>query len=615
MGFPTFLNYEIENNLIPGLTTVKGCEYTITDSLRIINYIDSNSEYQISTKYRLDNLPTGCLFKVTGNDPAYQTISSDTEIQIGIGLPLASGVILQTIIYFLFMLKITGIKKKAITLKTLLTNLASSIFLLVLLFYNFNLINPALINYKISFFSYFYLFLVFMSIGVLITNFILHENLFYFLPYSVLFYGFLFNIGANLWLIIFFFIGQLNTHRKYRKFNIFYFTLSMVWVITYRNFSYYDQDKIAGSVFHAPNALNLLLISIFLYFVIHGILYILESAYDVNFKNFSIHLLNSASILSFFGIFLSTNSILNIVSQVVFGMPTQNVDSINSTLYGSWRGMYPSAESVGEIYFLTLCIFLYAFIKDKFLLKKINMMQLLFIFYGLYKSASASSIILFIIFALYVIVKKPNLFRILLSISIFSALLYVSIIPNRTNDTQIQLNENYKSYYFTVEEDNYSSTYNNFEKLNSKFLNSYHFVASKINRLEIWSWNISRYNTNNINLYFGNGFGQMSTFFDVDIKNCKVHYAKCGDFITPHSSFFTIYVYFGLIGIFSYLLLMSKKYWQFITSKDRNVFTFLIFLVLVNWLKTDSIFYIGNVILLICLFYIERIDNYKLRID
>jgi len=107
----------------------------------------------------------------------------------------------------------------------------------------------------------------------------------------------------------------------------------------------------------------------------------------------------------------------------------------------------------------------------------------------------------------------------------------------------------------------------------------------------------------------------MSTFFDVDIKNCKVHYAKCGDFITPHSSFFTIYVYFGLIGIFSYLLLMSKKYWQFITSKDRNVFTFLIFLVLVNWLKTDSIFYIGNVILLICLFYIERIDNYKLRID
>ena len=119
IGFPTFLNYEIENNLIPGLTSDRGCEFTIIDSIRIVNVINLKSDYQVIADYRLDNLPTGCLFKVTGNDPAYETISTDTKIDIGIGLPLTKGVIVQAIIYFLVLVKITGLNKQSLSQNTL----------------------------------------------------------------------------------------------------------------------------------------------------------------------------------------------------------------------------------------------------------------------------------------------------------------------------------------------------------------------------------------------------------------------------------------------------------------------------------------------------------------
>ena len=590
-GFPTISEVSFQENYIPGMTTAEGCVYSVLDSIRFINFISSNSDFHLNNSYNLNSyFAKECFFKIVGNDPAYFNMTQDTDLKISVGFPFVFSFIFQLLVFTLLLKFLTDSKFIKPSIKYAFMTSFVGLIAYIISFNNNEFLSRStqldLIGNRSKF-----LFLMGLIIFGFIINFSIdHKSIIYFLPFSIIFGGLLYGLSINLWLLSFAFLGVFNNYKLYMKFNIVYVLFSSVWLFNFSYYGYFDQDRVRSLIDNSETPINYLLVLIFLWMAFNGLIYLSKLSSDINLSKLKNKFLNAGFLTSIFGLLATIIPVFSVLSQVIFLNQRPSMTSIEPTRYGSWRGAYSSAESLGEIYFLILVIFLTIHLVKKDKLNAYELLKIVFILLGLYLTSAASSILLLIAFLTYSFSKENIMIRKFFMFFTIFIIFIVALVPLSSDNLKILENINLVSeksqsnqIFYKLNEDIYSTTFNTLKKLPSNLKNNIRLLSDVINREQVWGLAVSKYNPDIQKVAFGSGVGRTDSFFLNNVNNSK-------QFILPHSSLFALYMYVGLFGIISLLLTLI-----FQIKNDFNLsLQAIIILMLINWIKTDSIFYIGN---------------------
>ena len=130
---------------------------------------------------------------------------------------------------------------------------------------------------------------------------------------------------------------------------------------------------------------------------------------------------------------------------------------------------------------------------------------------------------------------------------------------------------------------------------------SFSFISFLINRSELWGIFFARYNPETLEALFGSGpFILANHYSEINILDKKLYTGTPLGFLLPHSSALSIMLFFGLIGLIVFFI-----YVFYILYKGRktNPKLFLLSLfILLNILKSDSIFYLPSFFLYLTIF-------------
>ena len=610
--FPWF-NTDIQNNYsVPKVSQENISFYEINPcKISLVQFITNNIEsiYQNHYYFRPnDKSPIQCFGRVAGVTVMQKNL--ETQFIISIGTNSLINLVFQGLLWlFIISLVPRNLKSSEITNKY--KNL--SILLLAYLFsysiygesrfYENNLYEFNFSNIK----SY---FLVFLTVFLISKNLIdiyeeRSENLINFIPFiylfTFIFSGFNFSFIAILFIylgITSFFNGEGNT-----KFNYLYVTLSIWWLINSNGSFYFNVGKLRGftnSVYEF-NA-NLFWI-LFIYLFLNGIykFYIKNKTY-FNFDTFVKNLSLTSLSLLLFGILSSNVPLFNFFSYYFLGLQRYGVSSNTPFAFDefgvkiSWRGIFPSSETIGEFYGLALLILLFWIIKKE----KVGIFQYIGIFsasLGLYFSDNRTAIVLvFLLSLLYVYLlffkkiinpKFLVLFAFIFSVG-FISLLMASTSYEFTSASIISqsLNFQYDSIY---------SSYLNLllgqedGSISKMLFGLFSTLGYFLNRSEMWGLFFSRYNPTFTELLIGSGpmsFGQL--YGEVVINDPE-------SFLLPHSSILSLFVFIGIIPMALLIIYLITT-----LVKNRKNYEFVLFsiYVVINIIKNDSLNY-----LVVFLFY------------
>ena len=116
-----------------------------------------------------------------------------------------------------------------------------------------------------------------------------------------------------------------------------------------------------------------------------------------------------------------------------------------------------------------------------------------------------------------------------------------------------------------------------------------------INRTEMWGIFISKYSPNLVETFFGNGPYQMNNYLYLQEIRLDLPQGRISSLFLPHSSLADLLVFGGVIGT---ILMIFFTIRLFKETTQNQYFKFLILFLLINFLKSDSILYVGPVLLL-----------------
>ena len=619
-----WFNTDIQNNYSISEVSQENISFYEINPCKIslAQFIGNNigSIYQNHYYFRPnDKTPIQCFGRVAGVTVTQQDL--ETQFIISIGTNSLVNLVFQGLLWlFIFSLVPKNLKSSAIRkkYKNLSISLLSYLFAYSIYgesrFYENNLYEFDFNNIK----SY---FLIFLTVFLISKNLIdiyeeRSENLINFIPFiylfTFIFSGFNFSFIAILFIylgITSFFNGEGNT-----KFNYLYTTLSIWWLINSNGSFYFKVGKLRGftnSVYEF-NA-NLFWI-LFVYLLLNGIykFYIKNKTY-FNFDTFVKNLSLTSLSLLLFGILSSNVPLFNFFSYYFLGLQRYGVSSNTPFAfdeYGvriSWRGIFPSSETIGEFYGLVLLILLFWIIKKE----KVGMFQYIGIFsasLGLYFSDNRTAIVLvFLLSLLYVYllffkkIVKPKflvLFTFLFSVG-FILLLMASISYEFTSISIISqsLNFQYDSIY---------SSYLNLllgqedGSISKMLFGLFSTLGYFLNRSEMWGLFFSRYNPTFTELVIGSGplsFGQL--YGEVVINDPE-------SLLLPHSSILSLLVFIGIIPLASLIIYLIAT-----LIKNRKNYEFVLFsiYVVINIIKNDSLNYFVVFLFYNFLFLIFRNRN------
>lgn len=502
--------------------------------------------------------------------------------------------------------------------------------------------------YYENYYLYFYLlaiaFISYVALYLLESRFF---NLINYSPFVFLFYGTFTGLNLNIYLII---IGLLGLHSLIhkganRKLTLAYFVFSVFWIINLNQKDIiFDVDKLRGFVNSSQSLFSLIYWTLIFYFLINGIIYLVQESKEFFSLNiFKRNLIITGSSIFIFGNLAAISKFFNYFSFYFLGLNKFGMRSIESISGNTWRGIAPSAEGMGEFFAFILLFISFILYEKKSKLILIEYAGLALIIFGLIRAnnfaAISSFIFLFIFYVIYTKFKGIKLLFIFSFLFLFFASLSYSFIfkdfsyDNLSNRilyeavaaSDIQYNQetnqygwdqarqaNYK-YILEIpkENSNLSSslrfsleqyTYNNIDNLPS-VISIINIGSYFINRAEKWGIFLSKYNPDSFELLFGYGPQQFTEYyFD---HPTEFNY---GLFL-PHSSILNYLLFFGIFG----LLILSKIIYSQVSDKKIDLYNkFLIIYFVLNFIKSDSLFYFPNLFLfVIVLSSLNTQENYE----
>lgn len=475
-------------------------------------------------------------------------------------------------------------------------------------------------------------------------------NLINYFPFIFFIYGSFTSLNVNFFVLVFSFIGILGFFSKSIniKFTIIYFLVFIYWLSNSQNIDInFDVDKIKGFTNTSQTNISLIFWCIVFYLLLIGVKYILDlSKHNINLNLITNNFLITSSLIVLTGLAGAINLPINFLSFYFLGHNKTGMSTLESVDGNAWRGLYPSAESIGEFYAFAILFSLITFLINQFKFKNYHLIFFVLNFYGLYRANNASAIISLLFFVLIVLIykfqpnkKKRKLIYILLilfllfgyifliasnSFQFLSGSVLFEAVKASSMTYDFQLNEYNQT---AVDEANYAlllglpPNETNFSTSLTYLLKSYTFgnnidnvpsaisiissVAYYVNRSEKWGIFISKYNPDWSEFLFGNGPNQFANYY----LGHRTLYQE--GLVLPHSTVLTYLIYFGIIGlivIFFLILNIIRK------NKDDLYGNILVLFFLLNFIKSDSALYISPFLLFLILINFIRIKNIFLKV-
>ena len=571
-----------------------------------------------------------CFSKINGADE----INKKSVVYVGTNINL--DLIVQALFWLILFSFIP--KHEKIYIKNKNLSIIISIILLIMHFYSENEFYS--FNSKIfstSFENNYLLYSIVLTCFILLKIFSemiesRTKNILYFLPFLFVISGTFNSSNLNIVYICLMFIGISTLFDNLGNKLIFVLYLPVVYFWTYSikiNIGFFDVDKLKGFSSSAYNLNSIFFWSVSFLFFIFGFVYICKvSINDLNLIKLRFNFLISGGLVVLFSAISALTPATNFFTYYYLGLTKTASKTFESVAGNAWRGISPSAESIGEFYaFVILLSFVTAIYKKNYSLSIYEVFFLLLNCFGLYKSnnfAALISLILFIFllsFLVFVNSRKIKYFSIISTLIFFPILYFLFfntysieessrkllkesfevsnieyLTTNQFGQTPIDENRFYEVIISEQTDKNISTSLN-------YLVNQYHFsernnipnittlissVASPINRSEKWGVFFGKYNPSFSTLLFGTGPNNIVNYYLG--HSSKANYGL----ILPHSSVFSMMIFFGIIGVFIFLVWCSFK---LITNKHNSYYLILVFYFLTNLLKSDSLLYLNSFLL------------------
>lgn len=616
--FTPWLNSDQENNFaIPKISQEDVSFFEVNPcKISIVEFIKNNPEsaYQNHYHFRADNRSSiECFGRVSGVTVLQKDLQ--TQFFISIGTSSLINLLFQGAIWIILISLIPKNKKE--------NNPNIKV--------KFNYITKLLISYLLTFSIYsqerfyeksFYMYdfneqssylLIFFMFIFIVDNFITillsrSNNILNYLPYIFIFTGIFSGFNLNIFSIVFlyfgfqsFFLGQGS-----KVFNYCYGAISLWWLFNSRGSFSFPVGKLRGftsSTFEF-NA-NLFWI-LFLFFTVKGLWYF----YQINKASFNLQLfVKNLSVTAFglltIGTICSNFPIFNFISYYFLGLQRYGIESNTPFAFDeylvkiSWRGIFPSAETIGEFYGLCLIFILFQVFKEN----KISVYEYLGIFssaVGLYFSDNRTSIILVFLIVLFFCIRKLDLNisiqmtkqKILLFVFLSAGLLFLLLMDNDNSRIDFMAQSVLSNANFYQFDSIFSSSLTYLNETDDRSIISIlfgliSFIAYLLNRSEMWGIFFARYNPTFNESLFGTGplnFGQL--YGETIINNPD-------SLLLPHSSVLSYMVFFGQIPL---LVLSITSIFYLIKNRHNHEFIAIFLYLLINIVKNDSLNYYSSFI-------------------
>lgn len=570
-----------------------------------------NVIYQDHYKIRFNNYSSiSCFGQITGIDQI------GYNFYISIGTNTIINIFLQSFIWIL-VISMLPVDKNITRNKIsdiLLLGLVSLIFCLLIYsekryYNNYIFFELDLQQQKSYIFLFIYIFTISYITKTIIEN--RADDFVNYLPYLYLFIGVISGLNFYFLFIFFSFFGIKNLLINKKLRNKFYIINLLIFFWSYQavglNF-YLKPDKIRGLSHADYNFLSVLVWSYLIIFVLIGTYYFLiEKLKKIDTQILRDNFILSSALLLFFGYLGSSIPFINFVNYYFFGQTKYGTD--NSNLFSinfwgeseAWRGFFPSAETIGEFYALTiLLIFLFT--------KRHNLFSFFGVaisLVGLYAANNKAALVA-LLFCLFLKInsnKNLNLYIKILFFSIpFFILIYFIRIENLTfsfdflTNKMIDMGVSYSSLGETS-----SSLLYLLDNLETNFVlqglfSIFSATAFLINRSELWGLFFARFNPTFETFLFGTGPFVLSNHYgDINISTIRISTGTDLGFLLPHSSLLLLLVFFGLIGL---IITLTFMIYAIIKSKKINYNFYIInIFILLNLIKSDSLLYFPSIVL------------------
>ena len=611
-----------------------------------ISFIETllKNQFNQNVTYAFDNYSSiKCFGKINGVDQV------GNSFKVGIGTNILLNFLIQSFFWILLISFISKGEKKEFKNKMSSTISLIILFLLHLFGENkFYQISAKNFDLTISLSNFFILSIILNFIIVIYFIFVLFEyrvnNLILYLPFIFLVNSTFNYMNYNFILLIlsFFGIQNLIDTNFSKKYSLVYISFCLFWLLQENYNSYlFDIDKLRG---FSNSSLNIPSVSFWLisfYLLIHGIIYITKySLENIKHKIIAKNFIITGSLITFFGLISSYSSILNFFSYYYFGLNKRAMNEISSISGNTWRGLAPSAESIGEFFAFSIFLFLFFVYKKEIKLNGFYTILLLINIIGIIRANNVTAILsIIVLFILFIFnqkmkmnIKSTIIFIIiifLLILSFFFAERELSIAPSvsyeiaskslileglkYSNLFENELDRNKNVSRFLEEENDLGTIFlypGNKEKISTSlkyvsdaftqsinipfFPNSVaalSLFALSINRAEKWGIFLSKYNPNTSEFLLGTGPLQLNSYFYGHNRD------NVDGLVLPHSSALDILLFFGFIGLLLFIIFVLK-----ILINNFNIdnpYWYLLLFLLINWIKSDSILYIGPLILFV----------------
>ncbi len=600
---------------------INTCEFSLAEIL----IKNPNISYQKHYKLRPNNYSSvRCFGKITGIDRIGNTF------YLSVGTNSLVGLILK---FIPLVLIISLIKKHKPIYKFLGREYINTLFISTSFltygvyaekrFYSKNLYFLNLEEAK----SYFVIFL-FLFFGVFCCLELINKRYNYlinFFPFLFVFIGVLGGFNLHIYtffLVILGIISLVNNERN--KFIYFYALIigPLFWILNSQKYDYYlDLDKIVGFSSSQLNLHSAIYWSMLFFLLLNGLyIFVKRNIKNLDYKLIKNNLMISSSLVVIFGLLGASATLINYLNFFYFGQNKVGMPTLDVADGNAWRGFFPSAETIGEFYGLTILFFFIYSLEAKTKINKIELFIIAFPLFGLVKSNNISAVIgSLLIFAIYYLSKrkieksKIITYSLLLVTSVFSFLFI--------NDFFYSLS--FTNYKIVDEALFYSNEYqlstsldyiqNSSSILTTLAVSLLSTISFYINRSILWGIFFTRYNPTSLEFFLGTGPLNLSKHYsEIQVNNydrtSAQNYIKNVDaFLLPHSSFLDILLYFGLLGIlfgiFFTLKLISKR-----NRIDSLIFYPMVYL-LINFIKDDSILYLPSLITIMIFGLISTIQS------
>ena len=593
-----------------------------TCSISLFEFLleNPNVVYQDHYKIRFNNYSSiSCFGQITGIDQIGYTFF------ISIGTNTILNLFLQTIFWILLISFIP--KKMEISFKV--SNLVSFIFLSTLFCFVFyseqRFYSKSLFEFDLNRNNtYLYIFVYFLFVSIFSFYFLnsRDDNIINFLPFAYLIIGVY--SGTNIYFLSVFFsvygIQNILTNKKIRKKFTNVNLLILFWSFNAVGLNYYlKPDKVRGLSSSVYNFLSVFSWSLLMLFSIFGLYIFIKNRLN------SFDLIKIRNSFSFVGICIlilgyigSSMPLINFLNyyyfgQTKYGTDNQNLFSVN--YWGeseAWRGFFPSAETIGEFYAIALIVIFITRRKTSTMKSYLIYFSIPFLVLGLYASNNKAAFISMLFCILLLLnfeyqFKKKTLFIFL--IPVLFILLYFIRLENFLYSFDFSSNKMIDMAISYSNEGSSSSAtefLKNIDEMNLFIkipILLFGFIAFLINRSELWGIFFARFNPTISEFLFGTGpFILSDHYSQVDIIEKRLSTGTPLGFLLPHSSMLLLLVYFGIIGLFTFLIYtiyVLKKG----KTKNFNIYIVCLF-ILLNLTKSDSILYLPSLITYV-MFYVK----------